>query len=341
MNLLKRKNGFYYIQYFDIEENRIRRISTSEKIKKNAVKFLSEFRSNLKSRSLVKFISLKKFKEEYMIFMSRTHSQKYLSSINLSFNQMIRFTGDVPLKQITPKVTQSFLSETYARTKKGAALYSRTLKASFTRAIEWNYLEENPFIKARLPKIEKSFPVFITEIELGIIIGNTSNKILKDLFFTAFHTGMRLGELVNMRWIAVDLSRKIITVKNDESFSTKSKRERIIPINNKLFSELIKKYPVGILNVNTDYVFQKVNDVKLNQECVSKNFKKAVRKSKLSERIHFHSLGHSFASILVQKGASIYVVKELIGHSDISTTQIYSHTNLENLRNAIQKLNAA
>ncbi len=59
MNLLKRKNGFYYIQYFDIEENRIRRISTSEKIKKNAIKFLSEFRSNLKSRSLVKFISLK------------------------------------------------------------------------------------------------------------------------------------------------------------------------------------------------------------------------------------------------------------------------------------------
>ncbi len=88
-------------------------------------------------------------------------------------------------------------------------------------------------------------------------------------------------------------------------------------------------------------MFQKVNDVKLNQECVSKNFKKAVRKSKLSERIHFHSLRHSFASILVQKGASIYVVKELIGHSDISTTQIYSHTNLENLRNAIQKLNAA
>jgi site-specific recombinase XerD len=338
MILAKRKNGIYYIQYFDNEENRIRRISTGERIKKNAYKFLSEFRSNLKSRSLVKYISLKKFKDEYMIFMSRTHSQKYLSSINLSFNQLIRFTGDVPLKQITPKVTQSFLSETYTRTKKGAALYCRTLKASFTRAIDWSYLEENPFIKLSLPKMEKSFPVFITESELEIILGNTPNKILKDLFFTAFHTGMRLGELVNLRWIAVDFSRKMMTVKNDESFSTKSRRERIIPISKKLFSEILKKYQKLNLDVGADYVFQKVKGVKLNQEWVSKDFKKAVRKSKLDERIHFHTLRHSFASNLVQKGASIYVVKELMGHSDISTTQIYSHLRKENLVDAIRLL---
>ncbi len=66
MNLLKRKNGIYYIQYFDNEENRIRRISTGERIKKYAYKFLTEFRSNLKSISAVKYISLKFFKEEYI-----------------------------------------------------------------------------------------------------------------------------------------------------------------------------------------------------------------------------------------------------------------------------------
>jgi site-specific recombinase XerD len=74
------------------------------------------------------------------------------------------------------------------RTKKGAALYYRTLKASFTSAIEWRYIEKNPFVKVRISKMEKSFPVFITESELEIIIGNTSNKILKDLFSTAIHT---------------------------------------------------------------------------------------------------------------------------------------------------------
>jgi len=338
MILAKRKNGIYYIQYFDNEEYRIRRISTGERIKKHAYKFLAEFRSNLKSKSLERYISLKKFKEEYMKFMSRTHSQKYLSSINLSFNQLIRFTGEVSLKQITPKVTQTFISQTYMRTKSGAELYRRTLKASFTRAMEWEYIEKNPFIRVRLPKMEKSVPTFIDENELYIIMEYTPNSISKDLFFTAFHTGMRLGELVNLKWNAVDLRRKIIMVRNDESFSTKSKRERIIPINKRLFSKLKKRYQKGLINDGTDYVFQKIKGIRLNQECVSKGFKKAVRESKLDERIHFHTLRHSFASNLVQKGASIYVVKELMGHTDLSTTQIYSHLRSENLVEAIQLL---
>jgi len=338
MILAKRKNGIYYIQYFDEDENRIRRISTGARNKKDAYHFLSEFRLNLESRSSVKYISLKKFKEEYISFTSQTHSKKYLSSINLSFNQLLSFTGDVPLKQITTKVSQRFLNHTYMRTKNGAVLYYRTLKASFSRAIEWEYIKENPFLNIRLPKIEKSFPIFITEHELEIIVGYTDNKILQDLFFTAFHTGMRLGELVNLKWIAVDLSRKVITVRNDESFSTKSRRERIIPISEKLFSKLFKKYQKGIMDDSTNYVFQKLKGVKLNQECVSKDFKKAVRKSKLDERIHFHTLRHSFASSLVQKGASIYVVKELMGHGNITTTQIYSHLRKENLIDAIRLL---
>jgi integrase/recombinase XerD len=310
MILIKRNNGIYYIQYFDEEENRTRRISTGARNKKDAYHFLSEFRLNLESRSSVKYMSLIKFKE----------------------------AGDVPLKQITPKVSQRFLSHTYMRTKNGAALYYRTLKASFSRAIEWEYIKENPFLNIRLPKIEKSFPIFINERELDIIMGYTDNTILQDLFFSAFHTGMRLGELVNLKWTAVDFSSKVITVRNDESFSTKSRRERIIPISERLFSKLFKKYKKLNFDVKTDYVFQKIKGVKLNQECVSKDFKKAVKKSNLNERIHFHTLRHSFASNLVQKGASIYVVKELMGHDNISTTQIYSHLRKENLIDAIRLL---
>ncbi len=82
------------------------------------------------------------------------------------------------------------------RTKKGAALYYRTLKASFTRAIELEYIEKNPFVKVRLSKMEKSFPVFITESELEIIIGNTSNKFLRIYFSQLFILRMRLDELL-------------------------------------------------------------------------------------------------------------------------------------------------
>ena len=90
-------------------------------------------------------------------------------------------------------------------------------------------------------------------------------------------------------------------------------------------------------NRKGDYVFSK-SGILFRQEFISKKFKKAVRASGLSDKIHFHTLRHSFASNLVQNGVSLYVVKELLGHESISTTQIYSHLNQDNLVNAISKL---
>ncbi|MFZ1519744.1 MAG: tyrosine-type recombinase/integrase, partial [Ignavibacteriaceae bacterium] len=73
----------------------------------------------------------------------------------------------------------------------------------------------------------------------------------------------------------------------------------------------------------------------LYQESISKQFKKIIRKANLNEKIHFHTLRHSFASLLVQKGVSLYVVKELLGHEDLATTQIYSHLDNNSIVKAI------
>ena len=73
-------------------------------------------------------------------------------------------------------------------------------------------------------------------------------------------------------------------------------------------------------------------NIKFNNDYVTKKFKKAVREAELNDKIHFHTLRHSFASRLVQRGASIYVAKELLGHSDVKTTQIYSHLEQSNLK---------
>ncbi len=89
---------------------------------------------------------------------------------------------------------------------------------------------------------------------------------------------------------------------------------------------------------NNNYIFYRVKDIKLNEDYVSKKFKSAVREAGFNDNIHFHILRHSFASRLIQKGASVFVVKELLGHEDIKTTQIYSHLQTQDLEEAVKLL---
>ena len=114
-----------------------------------------------------------------------------------------------------------------------------------------------------------------------------------------------------------------------------NKADRIVPIHKKVKKILRELYK---LNRKTGLVFYRTVGVKLNNNFVSKQFKQAVRESNLNERIHFHTLRHSFASNLLQNGASIYAIKELLGHEDIKTTQVYSHLTQSSLMSTVSLL---
>ena len=89
-----------------------------------------------------------------------------------------------------------------------------------------------------------------------------------------------------------------------------------------------------------DYVFCKENGFPFSGNYVSKTFKNACRAVGIDEGIHLHNLRHSFASNLVQKGVSLYTIKALLGHSSITTTEIYSFLNMDSLKEAIEKFNS-
>jgi site-specific recombinase XerD len=335
-----KKSPYYYIVY----ENNGKRtsISTRTKNKLEALKFLQNFINDKKSAEVfnlpeVNSISLLKFENEYLSYCRQLKSEKYISSIKYSFRKLIEFTGDVSINSITVKTVDLFITTSFTRTQSGAHLFYRTLKAAFNKALEWEYIDANPFTKFKFPKLVKRQPAFISEDQLNLITANTKEQHLKDLFIVAFYTGLRLNELTYMKWNWIDLKQRLITVKNSSDFQTKSKKERIIPMSKQVHEIFFRRFNRSQSYLD-GFVFYRQKGIKLYGPFVSKKFKSVVRKLNLDERIHFHTLRHSFASSLVQKGVSLYVVKELLGHSDIATTQIYSHLQTQNLLDAIAKL---
>ncbi len=340
------KSSFYQIVYF--ADGKRTTHSTKKKNEQEAIQYLEEFKKSLANPSgAVSSITqktcskntftLSKFKEEYLEYANPVKSKKYLDSISYSFKYFIEYAGDISLNDIATRTVDKFINLTFTRTQRGAHLYYRTLKAALNKAVEWNYLSVNPFTKVKFPKLSKTFPVFISEDELLIILANTQYQHLKDIFTVAFYTGLRLGELVNMQWNWIDFQQNQITVKCSDDFQTKSKKERIVPMSVKVRTILFRRFN-STSHSPDEVVFYSRKRKMLYQEAISKQFKKIVRKSNLSDKIHFHTLRHSFASILVQKGVSLYVVKELLGHEDLATTQIYSHLQKQNLMEALNLL---
>jgi len=243
--------------------------------------------------------------------------------------------GNSKIKDLLPYRLESFLIKIYGNSKHSATLQFRILRNFFNWAIDNSFIDVNPLRKVKLPKIENKFPAFIDQTELNLICDNTESLIMKDIFKVLFYTGMRVSELINLQIKDIDFKDRILTVSNKEDFTTKSKRERIIPLNDISYS-ILEKYRGNSINPN-QYLFTK-NLVKFNKDYISKTFKAVIRKLNLSEDLHLHSLRHSFCSNLVNKGVNLYTVKELAGHQDLKTTQIYSHLQTDSLRQAINQL---
>jgi integrase len=335
---LFKRNGIYYVHYIDEFQNRIRRISTKQTKKPDALVFLSELKERLKDKPKFEFITLSNFHVKYLQYVKDNHSANYAKTVNVSFKQLMLSIGDTPIKNISYTQIDKFLTETFKRTKEGARTYHIALKSAFNTAIKWNYLSVNYFAKIKLCKIPKNNPIFIKESEFTELLNLEKNNLLKEVYQFGFYTGMRLSEIINLKWSDVDLTDDIIRVKNTEDFTTKSKKERIIPINPNLKEILINKFPKIISIERNNYLFTK-NNIKLNGDYLTKGFKKCIRLSELNPDLHFHDLRHSFASNMAVKGVSIFIIKELLGHQDVKTTQIYSHLRTEDLRASINLLN--
>ena len=315
-------------------------ISTKTALKSDALKFLNEFEKKIQKEEIKPSFFLKAFQDEYLEFMRPTKSKNYFRSVKLSFRKFIEFTGNIELRNIDFRLVEKFISFTYQRSESGADSYYRILKAAFNKAESWNYIERNPFVKVKLPKMKTKLPVYLSEDQFSFLLGFIRDTQLKDFYSILFFTGLRAGELCNLQISNIDLTERILKVSNSATFSTKSKKERIIPLNDITFEILKNRLPKVCIINRKHYIFYRIDStIPLTVDYVSKQFKKAVRLSGLNPSLHLHSTRHSFCSNLVNANVSLYTVQQLAGHSSSKTTAIYAHSNNSSLRDAVNLLN--
>lgn len=209
----------------------------------------------------------------------------------------------------------------------------RTLRAAFFYAVRWEMLKANPFSHVPLCRIPERSPAFFTASDFQALISTIKERWLRSVIVLAACTGMRRGEIANLKWGDISTPERVVRIQSDSTFRTKAGKRRVIPLNNaavRLLSELRQCE-------QTEYVVT-LNGKKIRDVWITRRFKQYLRRLGFKEGYHFHSLRHTFASWLVQNSVPIYEVQQLMGHSSVRVTEIYSHLAPSQLHSTVEGL---
>ncbi len=175
----------------------------------------------------------------------------------------------------------------------------------------------------KLPNVkrEKKLPVVLSRQEIEAMIMSTKNLNHRLIIQTAYSAGLRLGEIINLRWEDIDFSRNIIHLKR-----AKGKKDRIV-----MLSPKVKKGLKSLDPEKKGILFKTSRCSKYTPRSIQEIIKKAAKKGGIIKNVSPHTLRHSFATHLLEKGIDIRYIRDLLGHSDISTTLIYTKVSNKDL----------
>jgi integrase len=335
MFLSKSKHGIWYLWYRN-DKGKKAKVSTRCTHKPGALKFLQNFKQDEYTRKQkAKHKLCTEFFSEFLVYADANFSKSTVSIYRYTLKQFFEIVGDKFLYDYTPRDFDFFKTVRQKHIKAVTVnIELRTLKAFFNVAVRWQLLEKSPFNISMVP-VPDSSPVYLTREDLEKLLAVVKEAWLKEIIVFAVSTGLRRGELLNLKWSSVDMERKLISIESSPSFKTKSGRKRIVPLNVAAFLILKSRQGKDI----SEYVFT-LNGKRIFPEWITHLFKRYAKKANLSNPdIHFHSLRHTFASWLCQDGVSIYLIKDLMGHANTKTTEIYSHLQTNQLHNEVNKIN--
>jgi integrase/recombinase XerD len=273
------------------------------------------------------------------VWMERGLSANTLAAYRADLTALSRWLAErgLPIMKTTRSDLQDFIAyrvHAGARPRSTARQLS-SFRRFFRYFLRENQLKEDPTAQIAMPKIGRSLPKSLTEEEVESLLaapavndplGNRDRCMLEVLYAT----GLRVSELVNLRAGQVNLNQGVIRILG------KGNRERLIPLGEDAV-RWIGEFSRGpraeiLLERQTDYLFPTRRGDRMTRQAFWHIIKRYARKASVSKELSPHTLRHAFATHLLNHGADLRVVQMLLGHSDLSTTQIYTHVARERMK---------
>jgi integrase/recombinase XerC len=284
------------------------------------------------------FLAYLKFEKRF----SQHTLQAYETDLISFFDYIALQYGEMPLAQLSHLYIRSWLAQLKEEglTAKSINRKISTLRSFFKFSMKQGALEQSPMAKIIAPKNEKRLPQFVAERDMNTLFDHVEfgndwkGKTDRLLLLLFYHTGMRLSELIGLKDSSVNLSNNTVKVLG------KGNKERIIPVSAALMDEvtaygvLKKLLPV---EAAANRLLVSESGKALQPRAVYSSVKKYLSLVTTIDKRSPHILRHTFATHLTNNGADINAVKELLGHSSLAATQVYTHNTIEKLKNVYQK----
>lgn len=277
---------------------------------KTSTKELFDLFVNLKEGE-VRSASIQKY-TNHLRYLITKHSQKF---VPLSIVEIETCLQELKAQELSNATINSYLT---------------TLKQLYNYAEKRKFLQENTarHVK-RLQKKPRKPPRYFTNEEIDKIL--FYDIPYRDVFIILLYTGMRKSELLFLEWEDIDFQNRIIKIRNKEGFTTKSGKNRNIPMHSKVQEILWKRQQ------DSGYIFSYSTGNHHHRNKWNDSLRRILKKENILNA-SIHTFRHTFATRFLLSGGSMKELQEILGHASIETTQIYAHLVPEHLQKSINKL---
>ena len=262
--------------------------------------------------------TLEAFSQDYLEHVAVSFSKKTQENAKRVLTFFSEFLGEKPMTSLTAEDL-----EHYKAARKGHVrdttinIDIRTIKAAFAVAAQWKRVPNNPFANVKQIRTCQQTAKGLTRVDFGRLIVSIKEKWFRDLVTFAALTGLRRGEVLNLRWADFDEGTSTIVIESSAEYRVKGGKQRTLPLNSQA------RTIIDALPRTSEWIFSTNKGLPYNGDYVRKKFKRCVRRAELPDHLHFHSLRHTFGKWAADASVLPHALKQMMGHSSIKTTEMY------------------